>query len=255
MKFQSAWHGRGFASTSSIAAGSFALMLAAVMAGTACAQDTSRGGSDWELVARVLVLPPVYRPGVAANAPPDGCAADCTNPSDSGGAESPTAVAGTADDPTDASVAVDGSAPDGSGSQEQQTAAAGDAQQDADSLDSSVGSAQEYQDQQQMAAQELGSAGIIQVPATVIGPSAWPYYAIGTYAPAGPIYFPGRAFPSSPAWMPPPMPRVVPRPSIVPHSIPRTIGGFSGGFPGGFPGRGQESFAPMSGFHGGFGHR
>lgn len=220
------------------------------MAGTAYAQDTSRGGSDWEQVERVLVLPPVYQPGVAANAHPDGCAADCTNPSDSGSAESPIAVAGTADDPTDASAAVDGSAPDGSGWQEQQTAA-GDAQQDADSLDSSVGSAQDYQAQQQMAAQQVGSAAMVQVPATIIGPSAWPYYTIGTYAPAGPTYFPGRSFPSSPAWMPPPMPRVVPRPSIVPHAIPRTIGSFPGSFPGGFRG----SFAPMSGFHGGFGHR
>jgi hypothetical protein len=259
-----------------IAAAPFALMFVVVMAGTSQAQDASKGDSSWERVDSVLVLPPVYR-AADKSKPADACAEDCPNLSDPGIGESPTAVAGTADDPTNASAgtaddparnqpdvatAVNGSTPSGSEAQEQQ-AAAGD-QQSADSLAPSIGSTQDYEEQQQ--AQELGNYSIVQAPTVIVGAPAGLYYLPGTSVPAASGLAPTRSMPSSPAWMPQPsspawmpqpMPRIVPLPSIVPPMVPRTVGGFpggfSGGFHGGFAGGFHGGFSP--GFHGGFGHR
>ena len=254
-----------------ISAATFALMFAVVMAGTSQAQDASKdaskGDSSWERVDSVLVLPPVYR-SKDKSEPADACAEDCPNLSDPGIGESPTAVAGTADDPSNASAgtaddpaanqqdeasAVDGSTPGESGTQEQQPAAGAD-QESADSLNPSIGSTQDYQEQQQ--AQELGNYGIVQAPTVIVGAPGL-YYLPGTSVPAASGFAPTRSLPSSPAWMPQPMPRVVPLPSIVPSGVPRTVGGFSGGFAGGFhggfAGGFHGGFSP--GFHGGFGHR
>jgi hypothetical protein len=234
-------------------------MFVAVMVGTSYAGDAGADGSNWQKVDKVLVLPQVYQPSGAANAPADVCAKDCADP---GSAESPVAVQGTADVPTDEGVAVNGPTLDESGSQEQRAA---DAEQSVDGLDGSIGSAQDYQ--AQAAAQELGPSGIVQAPGVIIGAPTGPYiigapigpyYVPRTSALASPVFAPVRSFPTSPAWMPPPMPTVVPRPSIVPPGIPRTIGSFPGGFSGGFRGEGggfRGSFGPMTGFHGGFGHR
>jgi hypothetical protein len=249
-----------------VAIGAFALIFVAVMAERSYAGDAGADGSNWQKVDKVLVLPRVYQPSGTADAPADVCAEDCTDP---GSAEPPVAVQGTADIPTDEGVAVNGSTPDQSGSQEQQ--AAGGGEQSADSLDGSIGSAEDSQ--VQAASPELGSTGIVQVPGAVIAaptgsysyymPGTPSYYIPRTYIPrtsalASPVFAPVRSFPTSPAWMPPPMPTVVPRPSIVPPGIPRTIGSFPGGFSGGFRGEGggfRGSFGPMTGFHGGFGHR
>jgi hypothetical protein len=254
MKSYSACGRRG-AVAITVATGAFALMFAAVMVGTSYAGEAGADSSNWQKVDRVLVLPRVYQPSESANAPADVCAEDCPDP---GSAESPIAVQGTADVPTDEGVAVNGSTPDQSGSQEQQ-AGGGGAEQSADSLDGSIGSAQDYQ--VQAAAPELGSSGIVQVPGAIMAAPirSYSYYIPGTpsyYVPRTPVFAPERSFPTSPAWMPPPMPTVVPRPSIVPQGIPRTIGGFPGGFGGGFRGGGfRGNFGPMTGFHGGFGHR
>jgi len=254
--------------TVAVTTAAFALMFAASMAGTSLAQDTSKSGSSWERLDSVLVVPPVYRPDADSgpnSGRTDGCAEDCPGADNPGIGELPTAVigtadnptaasAGTADNPTDQSVAVDGSTPDGSASQPQ-AAATGD-QQSADGLDPSVGSAQDYQEQQ--AAQELGSNGIVQVPAVIIGVPLGSYYAPGPFAPAAPAFAPVRSL-SSPAWMPQPMPRVAPLPSLVPHGVAGNIGGFHSGFPGGIPGGFSggfnTGFPQMSGFRGAFGHR
>jgi hypothetical protein len=230
-----------------VATGAFALMFTAVMAERSYAGDAGADSSTWQRVDRVLVLPQVFQPSGTENAPADVCAEDCPDP---GSADSPVAVQGTADVPTDEGVAVNGSTPGQSGSQEQQAAGVG-AEQSADSLDGSIGSTQDYQEQ--AAAPEVGSSGIVQVPGAIIAApiGSYSYYVPRTSALASPVFAPVRSFATSPALMPPPMPAVVPRPSIVPHGIPRTIGGFPGGFSGGFRG----SFGPMTGFHGGFGHR
>ncbi len=239
----------------------FALMLAVVMADTSQAQDASKGESSWDKADSVLVLPPVYQ-GDEKSEPADACAEDCPDSSNSGIAEDPAAVAGTADDPADASAgtaddptaasaAEDGSTPDGSGLQEQQAAAVGGDQQSADGLDGSVGTAQDYQEQQE-AAQELGNYGIVQVPAVIVGAPGGLYYLPGTSVPAASGFATAGTLPSSPAWMPQPMAKVAPLPSIVPRGFPPTMRGFTGGgFRGGFSG----GFSHMSGFHGGFGHR
>ena len=244
--------GRRGAVAITVATGAFALMFAAVMAERSYAGEAGADSSNWQKVDRVLVLPQVFQPSGTANAPSDVCAEDCPDP---GSAESPVAVQGTADVPTDEGVAVNGSTPDQSGSQEQ-PAGGGSAEQNADSLDDSIGSAQDYQEQ--AAAPELGSSGIVQVPGAIIAApiGSYSYYIPRTSALASPAFAPVRSFPTSPAWMPPPMPTVMPRPSIVSPGIPRTIGGFPGGFSGGFRGGGfRSSFGPMTGFHGGFGHR
>jgi hypothetical protein len=260
--------GRRVAGAITVAAGAFALMFAVVMVGTSYAGDAGADNSTWQKVDKVLILPQVYQPSGTTNAPADVCGEDCPDP---GSAGSPVAVQGTADVPTDEGVAVNGSAPDESGSQQQ--AAGGGAEQSADSLDGSIGSAQDYQ--AQAAVQELGPSGVVQPPGVIIGAPVGPYiigapigpyYVPRTSALASPVFAPVRSFPTSPAWMPPPMPTVVPRPSIVPPGIPRTIGGFPGGFSGGFRGEGfrgggfggggfRGGFGPMTGFHGGFGHR
>ena len=243
-----------------VAIGAFALIFVAVMAERSYAGDAGADGSNWQKVDKVLVLPRVYQPSGTADAPADVCAEDCTDP---GSAEPPVAVQGTADIPTDEGVAVNGSAPDQSGSQEQQAAGDG-AEQSADSLDNPIGSAEDYQVQAE--APELGSSGIGQVPGAIIAapirsysyylPGTPSYYFPRTYIPRTPVFAPVQSFPTSQAWMPPPMPTVVPRPSIVPPGIPRTIGSFPGRFSGGFRGEGfRGSFGPMAGFHGGFGHR
>jgi hypothetical protein len=242
--------GRRSAIAITVAVGAFALMFAAAVVGTSYAGDAGVDNSTWQKVDRVLILPQVYQPDGTATAPADVCAEDC---SDQKSADSPLAVEGTADVPTDESVAVNGSTADESGSQLQQ-AADGGAEQSADSLDGSVGSAQDYQ--AQAAAQELGPSGIVQAPGVIVGAPIGAYYAPRTPALASPVFGPVRSFRTSPAWMPPPMPTVVPRPSIVPPGIPRTIGGFPGRFSGGFRGEGfRSSFGAMAGFHGGFGHR
>ena len=258
---------RAAVSVTAVAA-TFALMFAAAMVGTSQAQDASKGdsssgGSSWERVDSVLVLPPVYQ-AKDKSEPADTCAEDCPNLSDPGRGESPIAVAGTADnaangsagtadDPSskqsDAAAAVGGSTPGGSGSQEQQAAAASGDQQSAESLNPSIGSPRDYQEQQE--AQELGNYSIVQAPAVIVGAPAGLYYLPGTSVPAASGLAPTRSLPPSPAWMPQPMQRVVPLPSIVPRGVPATVGGFPGSFAGGFHG----GLSPLSGFHGGFGHR
>jgi hypothetical protein len=253
------------------AATALALMLVAGAAGTSLAQDkskgdTSKGGSSWERTASVLVVPPVYRPESAE--PADACAEDCpsmnspnslNSPDNPGMGESPIAVignadnptnasAGTADNPTDESVAVGGSAPDLSGLQDGQVAAV-DSQQSADSLDSSPGSAQSYR--QQAAGQGPGNYGIGPVPYVVIGVPVGSSARAASAPASAPASVPARSFPTSPAWMPQPMPEVVPLPPMVAHVFQPTGGGFpvgvSGGFRGGLP--------QMPGFPAGFGNR
>lgn len=216
-----------------------ALTLAVVMAGTSQAQDASNDGSSWNMFDSVLVLPPVYRSD-AKSAPADACAEDCNQDP----RESPSAVAGTADDPTNASAGTadnpadesagaDGSTPDGSGWQEQQAAAGGDPQS-ADGLESSLGSVQDYEEQQTEEAAELTNYGIVRAPSVLFAVPIGPYYGPRIFSSAAPVF------------------RVAPRPSIVPHGVPGPVGGFPRGFFGGFRGGG---FSHMSGFHGGFGHR
>ena len=212
------------------------------MAGTSLAQDTSKDVTSWDPLDRVLELPPVFRPGPSANAesqPTDTCAEDCSSSSDPGDGRSSAAVpgtadntanvrAGTADNPTDESAADDGFIPQESVPQ-QQSAATGDDLDGSGNLDGSIGSAQDYQ--AQAAAEELGTSGIVQVPAVIIGAPVGPYYLL-----------------LSPAWMQQPMARVVPLRPIVPHGVPRPIAAFPAGGFGGFRGG-------FSGFHGGFGRR
>jgi hypothetical protein len=237
MKFYSATRRRGVAVT--IVPATFVALFAVAMAGTSLAQDTSKGVSSWDRLDSVLVLPPVYRPDAAANAesdPTDNCAGNCSSSSDPDTGQLPDAVAGTADNPANASAgtaddpadnpadesaAADGSTSEDSGSQPQAAGPGGD-QQSVDSPDPSVGSAQDYQ--AQTAAQEFGSAGVVQGPSVIIG------------APIGP-YVPGTlALPTSPAWMPQPMARVVPLPPMVLYGIPRTMPGLAGRGYGGIPG-------------------
>jgi hypothetical protein len=237
MKFYSATRRRGVAVT--IVAAAFVAFFAVAMAGISVAQDTSKGVPSWDKLDSVLVLPPVYRPDAAANAesePTDNCGESCSSSSDPDIGQLPDAVAGTADNPAnasagtaddpadnpaDASAAADGFTSEDSASQQQAAGPGGD-QQSVDNLDPSLGSAQDYQ--AQAAAQEFGSAGIVQGPSVIVG------------APIGP-YVPGTlALPTSPAWMPQPMARVVPLPPIVLHGIPRTMAGFPGRGFGGIPG-------------------
>lgn len=200
----------------------FAALLWMVMAGRSPAQDTSKDVTSWDPLDRVLELPPVFRPDPAANAEFQPSAAVA------GTADNPANMrAGTADDPTDESAADDGSIPQESVSQ-QQAAATGDDLEGSGNLDGSIGSAQDYE--AQAAAEELGTSGVVQVPAVIIGAPIGPYYLL------------------SPARMEQPMARVVPLRSIVPHGVSRPVAAFPargfGGFRGGF-----------SGFHGGFGRR
>jgi len=243
------------------AAAAFAPLFAVLMAGTSLAQDASESTPSWEKLDSVLVLPPVYRPDAAANAesePTDACPEGCSTSSDPDIGQLPTAVAGTADNPanasagtadnpadnpTDASTAADGSAKEASGAQQQAAATGGDLASP-DNLDSPIGTAQDYE-AQQAAAQELGASGIVQAPSVIIGAPIGPYYVPGTFGAGAPTFAPMRSLPTS-SWMPQPMARVAPLPSIVPRGFPRTMaafpgGGFSHGF-GGFRG-------------GGFGHR
>jgi hypothetical protein len=254
-----------------LAAAAFAPLFAVAMAGTSLAQDVSEGAPSWEKLDSVLVLPPVYRPGTAADAesePADTCAEDCANPGDPDAGQSPAAVAGTADnpanasagtadnpadDPTDASAAADGSLPQESGSKPPTAAATGGDQQGADSVDAAlgstgVGSPEDYE-AQQATAQELGAAGFAQAPSVIIGAPIGPYYVPGAFASGAPVFAPVPSLPTS-SWMPQPMARVAPLPSLVPRGLPRTMAAFPGG---GFGLRG--GFPHMAGFHGGFGRR
>jgi hypothetical protein len=220
------------------AAAAFALTLAVVMAGTSQAQDASNDGSSWNMFDSVLVLPPVYRSD-AKSAPADACVEDCNQDL----RESPSAVAGTADDPTNASagtadnpadesVGADGSTPDGSDWQEQQATASGDPHS-ADGLESSFGSAQDYEEEQAEDAAELSNYGIARAPSVVIGVPVGPYFYVPrTFSSAVPVFAP--------------ITRVSPRPSIVPHGIPGAVEGFHTGFFRGFRGGGFSG----DGFHG-----
>src|SRR5690348_12669665 len=256
------------------------LVLALVVgtAGSSRAQDEGKDGTSWEHLDSVLEVPPVYQPDTGGA--PDACAEDCPASNSSATSESPTAVVGSAEDPTnpsagisdnppDGDAAIDGSALDVAGAQaassgpsgSRQTQEADGGSQDTNGLDSSLGSEQEYEEQQAMA-EELGNSCIVQMPPVIIGAPVEQYYVPGafaprTFAPAGAQVPAARSLPASPAWMPQPMARVVPLPSIVPHGVPRTVTGFPGGGSGGFHG----GFAPAPGlhggfgFHGGFGHR
>ena len=225
------------------AAAAVALTLAVVLAARSQAQDTSKDGSAWNMFDDVLVLPPVYRSD-AMSAPTDACAEDCPASSNQGIGETPSAVAGTADDPADASAGTadnpadesagaDGSTPDGSGWQEQQAAAGGDPQS-ADGLESSLGSVQDYEVQQAESAAELSNYGMARAPSVIIAVPVGPFYAPRTFYRAAPVFAP--------------VARVAPRPSIVPRGVPGTVAGFHSRFFGSFSGR---SFSHMSGFHGG----
>jgi hypothetical protein len=225
------------------AAAAFALTLAVVIAGTSQAENASKDGSSWNMIDSVLVLPPVYRSDVKS-APAEACAEDCPDSSNQGSRESPSAVAGTADDPADASAGTadnpaaesagaDRSTPDASGWQEQQ-ATAGSDPQSADGLEGSLGSVQDYEEQQVEEAAELSNYGIVRAPSVIFAVPIRSYYAPRTFSSAAPVV------------------RVAPRPSIVPRGVPRTVGGFPGGSFGGFRGGG---FSHTSGFHGGFRHR
>lgn len=231
-----------------------ALMFAVATAGSSQAQDAGKDGSSWERVDSVLVLPPVFHPD-AESAPADACALDCPDSSAKSDSESPRAVVGTADDPTDESVAVGGIASEGSGLQDQQqtAAATGDPQGGGD-LDDSLGSVSDYQAQQAAAA--IGGYGIAQAPpmimAAPLGPYRMPNYAPGTVAPAAPVFAPARSLPTSSAWMPPPMTRIAPLPSMVSPGFSPTAGGFPGAFYGSSGGIFQHN---MSGFRAGFGRR
>lgn len=254
--------------TTAAAFATFALTFAVATAGTSRAQDTGKVDSSWERVNSVLVVPPVYRPDATA----DACAEDCPSSINPGGHGSPVAVTGTADNPSNASagtadnpsgnptdndsVTADGSALDGSGLQVQQAAAAaGDDQENADGVDNELGSVRDYEEQQ-AAAQELGSYGIVPVPSVIIGVPIGSYNVRGTSTPVSPAFPGARSLPASPAWMPQPMQKVAPLPSIVPRMVPRTMSGFpGGGFRGGFSGGFRGGSPQMSGFHGGFGHR
>jgi hypothetical protein len=267
MKSYSATRRRG-ATVITIASAIFASLFALAMAGSSLAQDVSTGVPSWDELDSVLVLPPVYRPdgaGSAKSEPNDACAEGCSSSSDPDVGEPPSAVAGTADNPTNVSAGTaddpadnppadnstdEGAAAEGSTPQEAslpQQAAAADGQQGADAPDSPLGSAEEYE--KEAAAEEMGTSGVVQGPSVIIGA---PIFLPGTLAPAEPAITPGRSQLTSPAWMPQPMARVVPLPSIVPRGFPRTMGVFSGGA---FSGRFRGGFPHMSGFHGGFGRR
>jgi len=258
------------------AAVAFVPLFAIVMAGASLAQDASEGAPSWEKLDSVLVLPPVYRPDAAANAesePADGCTEDCSSTNDPGDDQSPTAVAGSADNPanasagtadnpadnpTDAGAAADGSTPEAAGSP-QQSAATGDDPQSADNLGGSVGSAQvgsaQDYEAQQAAAQEPGASGVVQAPSVIIGAPVGPYYGPRAFGSAATAFAPVRPLPASPAWMPQPMAEVAPLPSIVPYGFPPTVAAFPGGGLSGRFGGFHGGFSHVSGFHGGFGRR
>jgi hypothetical protein len=231
------------------------LMFAVATAGPLQAQDAGKDDSSWEKIDSVLVLPPVLHPA-AESAPADACAQDCPGSSAPSDGEAPRAVVGTADNPTDESVAVGGLAPDGSDLQDsQQTAAAGGGDPQSDNgLDDSLGSTGDYQAQQ--AAAEAGGYGIVQAPPVIvaapIGPYRGPSYAPRTLAPMPPVFAPARSMPTSPAWMPPPMTRVAPLSPMIGPGFPPTAGGFPGAFYGSSGGIFQNN---MSGFRAGFGRR
>ncbi len=272
------------------AACAFALMLMA--ADSASAQDAETSGSSvapadgsggsadssWERAESVLEVPRVYRSD--AGDQPDTCAEDCPNPNGANPgdpARAPIAVAGTADDPTDASAgtaddataqsaAVNGTPSENA--EPSQNAASGVDDQAPDNtnpniagsgqdgLDSAVGTARDYQEQQRMA-EQLGNAGMVQVAPIFIPVPVSPFYLPGSAASAS---SPPRSIGSPSVLMPPPMPRIAPLPSIVPRGFSPSVGAFRGSSAAGAGGGFVPGFAPMmgfhgGGFHGGFGHR
>jgi hypothetical protein len=238
-----------------VGATALALMFAVATAGLLQAQDAGKDDSSWERVDSVLVLPPVLHPD-AESAPADACAQDCPGPGARSEGEAPRAVVGTADNPTDESVAVGGLAPDGSDLQDRQqtAAAAGGDPQSGNGLDDSLGSTGDYQAQQ--AAAEAGGYGIVQGPPVIVaaptGPYRVPGYVPRTPAQMPPVLAPARSMPTSPAWMPPPMTRVAPLSPMISPVFPPTAGGFPGAFYGSSGGILQNN---LSGFRAGFGRR
>lgn len=242
-------------------AAALALMLAVATAGPSQAQDAAKEGSSWERVDSVLVLPPVFQPD-AEPAPADTCAQDCPDPGVQDGDESPSAVAGTADNaadpqagtadnPTDESVAVGGIAPDGSDPQEEQQASvtSGNPRGSGELEDSPEA---DQNSRGQRAAAERGGYAVAQAPPLIVAVPIRPYRAPRTFAPAPPVFAPAWSPPASPAWMPPPMVRMAPLPSIVSRGFSPT----SGGFPGAFYGRSGGIAQPnMPGLQAGFGSR
>jgi len=187
MKSYSATRRRS-ATVITIASAIFASLFALAMAGSSLAQDVSTGVPSWDELDSVLVLPPVYRPdgaGSAKSEPNDACAEGCSSSSDPDVGESPSAVAGTADNPANVSAGTaddpadnppadnstdEGAAAEGSTPQEAslpQQAAAADGQQGADAPDSPLGSAEEYE--KEAAAEEMGTSGVVQGPSVIIG--------------------------------------------------------------------------------------
>ena len=251
MKVQSVRPGRGAIATKFAAAGA-ALLLATIVGGASYANEAASGGSDWEEVDQVLVLPSVYQPrgrasNQAAAANPSAPDSASTSPSTAAPAASPDCPAPPATLDDGGAVAVGGvhdcAATSGSNPQGQQ-AAADAAQQDGDSSPADLGSLEAYQEQQ-AAAEELSASGVIQMPAVIVGPPIVPYYLPRTYAPSAPamtnIYVPAPTFPSAlPAWMPPPMTRLPPLRPMTLGAMRGRIGGFG-------------ATAPMAGFRGGMG--
>lgn len=249
MKVQSVRPGRGAIAAKFTAAGA-ALLLATIVAGASYANEAASGGSDWEEVDQVLVLPSVYQPvgrasnqaGAANPSAPDSASAGSSASAPATSPDCPAPPATLDDGGAAAAAAAQGCVPaDGSDPQAQQ-AAADAAQLDSDSSPADLGSLEAYQEQQ-AAAEELGASGVIQMPVVIVGPPIVPYYLPRTYAPSAPVmrhaYVPAPTFPPS-AWMPPPMTR-------LPPFQPMTLGAMRGGI-GGF-----GATAPMAGFRGGMG--
>ncbi len=201
------------------AAVGFALIATVAICATSRAQDAGlNSGSDWYEVEQVLVLPSVYGQSAAANK----AAASSAQPADpSASAQDCNPDAASADGPADSTASTN----DSSAAQNCTAAASADSStveasadgggQTDNGLSSQLGSSQEYQDQQ-AAAEELGSAGVTQMPPTVIlGPPVIAYSVPRAYTPRV------RSYPvTRPAWMPAPMPRLAPLPPLVVHGLP-----------------------------------
>jgi hypothetical protein len=200
-----------------IAAAGLALLVCLAISGTSWAQDADPNSSDWNKVEQVLVLPSVYAPSASAN---DAAAASSQQPGDASAQDCNTDASNAAGDPADKtdpaanSGAVQNCAATATDESPAVQASTDDNEQVNDDLDGKLGSTQEYQDQQS-AAEELNSAGVVQMPPAIIaGAPVILYGAPRAYA------APVRPLPIiRPAWMPPRRTAFAPLPPMA-HGLP-----------------------------------
>lgn len=244
-----------------IAAVGAIIVFAALASMPACARDSGSSDSDWERLDRVLVIPPVYKPAVKADAP--GANHGCGDSRLGAGPGGAIAVAGTADcqstNTTQAQEQNSGSSEasdpnQSAASPPTQSAAANAGQAESGNSGPPLATIDEYRRQQEAQAEAAATIRANRIPPrVVVGPPLVPYYLPRRYvAPAAPpmsrIYVPRTAFPPT-SWMPRPAAPVVPAsPAWMPQTrvpmvavrppmfIPPTVGRF--GVTSGFAGMG-----------------